>query len=200
VGSKLVAIQSKNDRAITATETLLTLSPGLQYLDNSYRQFVVTGKGRSRLPVSMTCGPGNDKWDAWHQFCVDHDASIGNNWIRIGLVSRRIDERIHQYLKDEEYLRRLDEKTTAWVWTWFASRERKSKRIDRLAEAMSSSLLFLSFSSPRWLSPSLKERFVNAQEDGSVLTFPMGKKEYRYWLPVTVKESQARLLQLRSEL
>eukprot|EP00602_Paraphysomonas_sp_CaronLab_P012007 CAMPEP_0185044218 /NCGR_PEP_ID=MMETSP1103-20130426/43328_1 /TAXON_ID=36769 /ORGANISM="Paraphysomonas bandaiensis, Strain Caron Lab Isolate" /LENGTH=295 /DNA_ID=CAMNT_0027584459 /DNA_START=901 /DNA_END=1785 /DNA_ORIENTATION=- len=79
---KLVAIQSKNDKAITVKEVLMTLSPGLQYLEMPYREFVITGNfpKNKKTPARRSCGPGFPKWDEWKKFCSTYDSSVGNNW------------------------------------------------------------------------------------------------------------------------
>lgn len=195
---KLVAIQSKNDKAITVKEALLTLSPGTQYLQNTYRKYVITKEFPGKKPVTRTCGPGFNDFDEWYRFCKTYETSVGNNWIRVALVSRSIDPNIHQYVSTEQFLERFDKKTKQLYWTIFARKEKKMNRLqmrNKVALVNSlSPLVFLSLSAPHWLTSELRDRFVNTNKIDEGITFPNEKKLCKYWVPVSVDSSREALI------
>jgi hypothetical protein len=202
---KLVAIQSKNDKSITAKEVLMTLSPGLQYLENPYREFVITGKFPGRkTPAKRSCGPGYLQWDEWSEFCTTYDTSVGNNWIRVALVSRGVFPAIHEYISTEQFLWRYDEKTKSRYWTLFASKASKLNRRERyeMAELANelSPLVFLSLSAKTWLTEELKQRFVNVRPNDAGIKFPLGQKESKFWIPVSVENTRCKLFAWDSNL
>ncbi len=96
------SLKSKIDKSITAVqEVLMNLRPGLQYLENNYRKFVITGAFRKQKAKKISCGHGFTKFDAWSAFCTEFDSSIRNNWIRVALVSRKISPKIHEFVSKE---------------------------------------------------------------------------------------------------
>jgi hypothetical protein len=195
---KLVAVQSKNDKSITVKQALMTLSPGTQYLQNDFRTFVITKKFPGKTPARRQCGPGFANFDSWYEFCTTYNSSIGNNWIRVALVCRRIDNAIHQYTSTEQFLERYDEKTRGIYWILFAGRQKRLDRIqtrDTVAFVNTlSPLVFLSLSAPNWLTSELKDRFVNIEEMDGGITFPNEKKKCKFWVPITVEDSRAALI------
>lgn len=197
---KLVAIQSKNNRSITVKEVLMTLSPGLQYLRNDYRELVVFGTNKKKTLSKRESGIEGKSWKNWYEFCSRYDSSIGNNWIRIALVSRRVDGVIHKYIADKKYLERDVKKTSDLVWTFLRVNSTILRREERAERAKLASqlspLLFLSLSSTQWLTPDLKNRFVNVNADDGGMTFPTKGKESKCWIPVSVQSCMNTLSQL----
>jgi hypothetical protein len=195
---KLVAIQSKNYKSIAAKDIMMTLSPGLQFLENKYRRFVITGNA----PVKNTLTrAGHRRWENWCEFCEVNDSSVGSNWIRVVLVSRRVSSAIHAYVGTEQFLCGLDDKTKKLYWTLFASKDKKQRRqqtLDKAALASGSSpLVFLSMSSDKWLTEELRGRFVNqSQVEVRGIQFSKNRKECPYWVPVSVQMSRDRLSEL----
>lgn len=86
---KLVVLQCRNVVDSTVADTLLTLHPGTQFLNNLARCRLL--KLTAEHPTRAT----QAGWDKWSALAVDRGKSfLVRNWVRIAVVARALDPKI----------------------------------------------------------------------------------------------------------
>lgn len=171
---KLVAVQSKNKVNATATEAMLTLHPGTQYLTNYQRECLLQKSKVSSGFIDESSGAGKGAWSDYIRFCEDHDSKV-NNWIRLALVGRRISEDLLKFVKAAET------KNRAFMAKYVSKTAPKKEEAKDIRD---SPIAFLSLLLTGFLDADSRRLFVD-EGDGSVMSLP---KKKTCWVAVSVKE------------
>lgn len=178
--NRLVGIQTKNSSS-TLTDILKTINPGLQYLTNNQREYILKYHSNNKpaqpsiLPHS---GYTSSKNNEYVEFWRSHK-SLCSDWIRVGLIARGINSAVYNYIT-EGFNADVNKKLTSVKSMLLGRGPIYSAR--QLAFD-SSPIVFLSLSSNRWLTPAIRQQ-LEVDSEGE-MCLPMNNS-YKYWLPIDV--------------
>lgn len=111
---KLVVMQCRNVIDATVAETLLTLHPGTQYLNNLARNHLL-GLTRDRVVRATQSGTS---WKRWNALTFDDGKSfLTRNWLRIAVVARALDNAIPAFSLAAATENVTDSHVRAWTAT-----------------------------------------------------------------------------------
>lgn len=94
---RLVAMQSKSGNQSGLSKAILTLSPGLQYLSNNQRLYLITGN-KDEKAVKCSRSPKRTNYE---NFMLDHP-QLSDNWIRVSLTNSKPDYEYEKNLFSDE--------------------------------------------------------------------------------------------------
>jgi hypothetical protein len=184
---RLVASQFKNKSRASLSEVLFTLHPGTQYLTNVQREYVLKGKqadSKKFFHAPAHLGAGSSAWNDYVRFAEEPlGRALCTDWIRLAVVGRNVSPKVILFIKSAEQKRDFYSK-------WLQQNVPTSKIA---ASIRISPVIMLSFLSPRFFDPTLRELIV--EEGQGELSF---SKNVR-WPALSVDEMIALVPQRPSE-